>query len=78
VKRKPLTLEQRATALALQGKTIAKVALFPFADSNGGTVATDPVITFTDGTSLRFLTEETEFGEYGVALIYPAKPGRLL
>jgi len=66
---------QKATARALLGKTIAHVDLHPFDDANGGGIATDPVLTFTDGTSLRFLVQETEeTGDYGVSLVYPGRP----
>jgi len=34
----------------------------------------DPIITFTDGTHLRFSVEETDDGSYyGVDFIYPAR-----
>ncbi len=68
-----LTEDQKATARALKGKTIARVILYPF-DPNFGSskcideVATDPVIVFTDGTRLGFVVEETEGPEYGVRL----------
>ncbi len=72
---KRLSTAQKATARALRGKTIASVALCPFDDDNGGGTATDPVITFTNGTALRFVVQETEeTGDYGVNLAYPAKP----
>jgi len=57
----------------LKGKTISKVKLNPF---NGGTgQAYNPEITFTDGTLLRFVVQETETGEYGVGLIVEVKNG---
>ncbi|HTS01372.1 MAG TPA: hypothetical protein VMN04_02535 [Thermoanaerobaculia bacterium] len=68
-----LTPAQRAAALALRGKTVARVVLSPFAPSNGGELATDPAIYFTDGSCLRFVVQETEVGEYGVGLVYPAR-----
>lgn len=30
----------------------------------------DPIIFFTDGSSIKFATEETEVGEYGTAIAY--------
>lgn len=74
-----LSAEQKRTARLLVGKTIKSIALCPFDPeqySTSAEPATDPVILFTDGTSLRFLVEETEAGEYGVALIHPAQPYR--
>jgi hypothetical protein len=68
-----LSEEQKRTAKLLRGKTIASVALFPFTRGNGSGAATDPVITFTDGSCLRFNVEETEMGEYGVTLHYPGR-----
>lgn len=58
------------------GKRIKSVELRPFNryEYSKGTT-TDPVITFDDGSSIRFLTEETEVGEYGVAICY-SKPSR--
>ncbi len=59
-----------------QGKTIDFVDWHPFDDGRGGT-AHDPVIYFTDGSSLSFLAEETEVGEYGIRPIYtPAQVAR--
>jgi hypothetical protein len=67
-----LTAQDRAMVATLKGKTIARVALYPFDPMRHGKAddyATSPVITFTDGTSLRFVVEETEGSEYGVALV---------
>jgi hypothetical protein len=70
-----LSPAQRAVTRSLVGKTIARVELQPFDACNGGGTATDPVVTFTDGTALRFLVQETEeTGDYGVQLAFPAKP----
>lgn len=72
-----LSPEQRKTARKLVGKTIKSVAMHPFDDggySSSPEPPTDPVITFTDGTCMRFVVHETE-SEYGVALIYPARKG---
>lgn len=54
------------------GKTIARVEMNPFnAGGQGrGTTAHDPEIFFTDGSSIRFITEETETGEYGTEIVY--------
>jgi len=75
VKRIKLSPEQRETARQLVGKTIKSVAMYPFDDggySSSTEPPTGPVITFTDGTCLRFVVHETET-EYGVALICPAR-----
>ena len=74
-----LSGEQKRTARLLIGKTIKSIALCPFEpllDATSDEPATDPVILFTDGTTLRFLVEETEVGEYGIHLIAPARPYR--
>jgi hypothetical protein len=68
-----LTAEEKATAQALRGKTIARVFFHPFDPNQDGSTTikdkvTDPEIVFTDGSRLRFSVEETEIGEYGVAL----------
>jgi hypothetical protein len=65
----------------LVGKTIARVEMNPFEahDPNqircgsGRRVAHDPRIYFTDGTSISFVTEETEIGEYGTDIVYRKK-----
>ena len=57
------------------GKTVASVDMRPGDDGRGGT-AHDPVITFTDGSRIRFVTEETETGEYGVDIAYHKPPTR--
>ena len=51
------------------GKTVARVDMNPW-DSGKGNQAHSPVIHFTDGSSIRFVTEETEIGEYGTAVVY--------
>ena len=55
----------------LVGKTIARIELNPFERGDPeGTICTQPVITFTDGSRITLMTEETEVGEYGTALLY--------
>lgn len=56
----------------LRGRRIVKVLLRPFNDELRGTV-TDPLIVLDDGTTLSFLTQETDVGEYGVKLIISDK-----
>lgn len=56
----------------LRGRRIVKVLLRPFNDELRGT-ATDPLIVLDDGTTLSFLTQETDVGEYGVKLIISDK-----
>ena len=71
-----LTPEQKAVAFALRGKTIARVILHPFdrGDAQGVRApATHPTLIFTDGSRMRFDTQETESGVYGTRLVYPAK-----
>lgn len=58
----------------IKGKTVAQVDLNPFPkglewQSRRGT-AHNPVIWFTDGSSIRFITEETENDGYGTAIAY--------
>lgn len=70
-----LTDKQKKTARQLRGKKISKVTLNPFDPMREGSFPADepvlaPRITFTDGSFLEFIVEETEFGEYGVDLIY--------
>lgn len=58
----------------LVGKTIARVDMHPFARNADGTgTAHDPTIHFTDGSSIVFMTEETEVDRYGTA-IHLVKP----
>lgn len=52
----------------LRGRRIVRVLLRPFNNLQGGT-ATDPLIFLDDGTTISFLTQETDCGEYGVQLI---------
>mgnify|MGYP001582537152 CR=1 FL=1 len=54
------------------GKTVASVDMQPYDDGRGGT-AHDPVITFTDGSSIRFQIEDTE-GAMGVDILYFKPP----
>lgn len=74
-----LSAADKAMVAKLKGKTIASVALFPWDPNRCGTrdpddYVTSPVITFTDGTRLRFVTEETEGSEYGTALVLEGTP----
>jgi hypothetical protein len=43
--------------------------------SAGRPIAHRRVITFTDGTKIRFGAEETEIGEYGTSITY--QPGKM-
>lgn len=54
------------------GKTVAAVdmRLFEMSQEFHGKKAHDPVITFTDGSSITFITEETGTGEYGTDISY--------
>lgn len=68
--------EQRRQARLLHGKTIKRVFLCDVGLSNHSvtTNASEPVIEFTDGTTLRLSVSETDSGaEYGVNLYYPAR-----
>jgi len=70
----PLSETIKETANLLRDKKIRSVRFQPFAEANGDKdPAMDPVIVFTDGSCMRFLVQETEVGEYGVKLIYPAR-----
>ena len=74
-----LSPKQKQTAQDLVGKTIARVVLYPFNPNREGStmiggLATNPHVFFTDGTFLRFVAEETEVGEAGVALVLCSKP----
>lgn len=59
------------------GKTVASVDMRPFDMSLEfkGAKATDPAITFTDGSYITFTTQETGTGEYGTHINYH-KPSR--
>ena len=57
----------------LVGKTVQTVDMQPAPDGRGGTYH-QPIITFTDGSSIRFFPEETEVGNIGVDIhYYPRK-----
>lgn len=65
----------KARAQWLVGKTIESVDFNPFGsgkiDSRGNEIiAHDPVIRFTDGSVIWFVTQETEAGLYGTAIAY--------
>lgn len=55
----------------LIGKTVEQVDMRPFPCSPGDAQRTahDPIIWFTDGSSIAFVTEETA-AEYGTQIIY--------
>jgi len=55
-----------------KGKVVDRVDWRQFDDGRGGT-AHDPLIVFTDGSALVFMTEETNTGDYGVLPIYHKK-----
>lgn len=54
------------------GKTIARVdmRMFDMSREFHGAKAHDPLITFTDGSSITFVTQETGTGEYGTDISY--------
>jgi hypothetical protein len=55
----------------LIGRKIVNVEWNSFRAREGRerTMATDPMLVLDDGTRLRFLAEETDFGYYGVKII---------
>ncbi len=55
------------------GKTITDVAMNHF-DNGRKTRATSPRIIFEDGSSISFVTQETEIGEYGTQIVYTPAP----
>lgn len=61
----------------LVGKVIAKVEMGPFDGwpDDDHKVCHSPIITFTDGSSIRFVTEETDLGEYGTDIVYSKRGG---
>lgn len=61
----------------IAGKTVSRVDMRPFDSGHVsyGKIAHDPVIHFTDGSCVSFVTEETEVGVYGVDIVY-RKAGR--
>lgn len=72
----------------LIGKTIATVNMRPFnaelysvrgkdLREGQGRQAHDPLIVFTDGSSIRFVTEETETGIYGTDIVYVPAPKKV-
>lgn len=56
----------------LVGKTISSVEMNPFDAHVSGklVVAHQPVIRFTDGSSIAFYTQERDDGEYGTGIEY--------
>jgi hypothetical protein len=55
-----------------KGKVVDRVDWRPFDDGRGG-IAHDPLIIFTDGSALAFMTQETDVGDYGVLPVYQKK-----
>ena len=53
----------------LKGQVIKRVVLNPFPDGKGGT-ATNPVVIFESYSALRFNTQETDVGDYGIDMIF--------
>lgn len=53
----------------IRGKTVESVDMRVF-DDGRGCVAHNPMIRFTDGSFIFFVTEETESGEYGTDVVY--------
>jgi hypothetical protein len=60
-----------ATPKHLIGRKIVAVDLQPFDDRCGGT-AHDPILTLDNGRKVWFVTEETDTGDYGVAICISA------
>lgn len=56
------------SARSLVGRRIVAFDPGPFNDGRGGT-AHNPSITLDNGVVLRFMTEETECGEYGTFIV---------
>jgi len=60
-------------AARLVGLTIVAVDLRPFnpnmLDTGDLRPAFDPIITFSDGSRITFMVQETEVGEYGVEIM---------
>lgn len=55
----------------IKGKTVTSVSMTPRSDGRAhGSVYHQPEITFSDGSSITFITEETEVGEYGTDIVY--------
>lgn len=52
----------------LRGRRIENIRLRPFSDGKGER-AYDPEIILDNGSAIRFVVQETESGEYGVALV---------
>jgi hypothetical protein len=53
------------------GKTVDRIEMRPFKCGPGASQRTahDPIIWFTDGSSISFVTEETE-GDCGTEIVY--------
>lgn len=66
-------MTSREATRKLRGRIVKTVELRPFRDGRGG-FAHSPVIFFTDGTALSFVTHETESTEYGTSLIIHTPP----
>lgn len=53
------------------GKTIISVVMnTEKAREHGNEVFHNPIINFSDGSSISFIGEETDFGIYGVGIVY--------
>lgn len=63
-----------ATLRLLAERKIVGLEMRPRPDGRGGTMH-DPKITLDNGAVLYCVVEETDVGEYGIALMY-AKPSR--
>lgn len=61
----------------LVGRKIVAVEFHPFkCRRHYNEWATQPVITLDNGRRLRFVVQETDYGEYGVALALSDKPAK--
>lgn len=68
-------MTQRFNPRWIVGKTIATVDMQPFEGYENPEIGArkqchDPIITFTDGSRIQFITEETEVGCYGTDILY--------
>lgn len=62
-------VNNRSAGRLITGRTIYQISLRHFDNGRGG-FATDPTITLDDNTWLEFTVEETETGEYGIAVYH--------
>lgn len=68
-------MTQRFNPRWIVGKTVATVDMQPFEGYENPSAGItkqchDPIITFTDGSHIQFITEETEVGCYGTDILY--------